>query len=107
TSLTRTLTARFGVKLSGENAGFLQNVVAVLPDIVGTVVISSRQPALLEQSVAVLRRRHVHVFFEVSSLVTARSAEKLGVDGLIATGHEAGGRIGDETTFILLQRLKH
>src|SRR3982751_3206912 len=74
TSLARTLPARFGVKLSGDDDGFLQNVIAVLPDIVGTVVISSRQPALLEKAVAVLRRRHLEVFFEVSSVVTARAA---------------------------------
>lgn len=33
------------------------------------------------------------------------TAETLGVDGLLAKGNEAGGYSGDETAFILLQRL--
>ncbi len=44
-------------------------------------------------------------FVEVTSLKEARLAETAGCDALIAKGHEAGGRVGEETTFVLLQRL--
>ncbi len=42
---------------------------------------------------------------QVTSLEDARLAIAAGAYGLIAKGSEAGGRIGDETTFVLLQRL--
>ena len=42
---------------------------------------------------------------QVTSLDDARRAIAAGARGLIAKGSEAGGRIGDETTFVLLQRL--
>ncbi len=45
------------------------------------------------------------LFAQVTSLEDALQAERAGVDGLIAKGSESGGRIGAETTFILLQRL--
>ena len=45
-----------------------------------------------------LRRMHVDRRGRVLALAT-------GVDGLMAKGHEAGGFVGEETTFILIQRL--
>ena len=45
------------------------------------------------------------VLVQVSSLDEAQAAIAAGASGLIAKGCEAGGRIGDETTFVLLQRL--
>ena len=42
---------------------------------------------------------------QVTSLDEARAAIAAGASGLIAKGCESGGRIGDETTFVLLQRL--
>jgi acyl transferase domain-containing protein/NAD(P)H-dependent flavin oxidoreductase YrpB (nitropropane dioxygenase family) len=45
------------------------------------------------------------VLVQVTSLEEARAAVAAGASGVIAKGCEAGGRIGDETTFVLLQRL--
>mgnify|MGYP001023512069 CR=1 FL=1 len=42
---------------------------------------------------------------QVTSIEEARAAQAAGVDGLIAKGSESGGRIGDETAFVLLQSL--
>jgi acyl transferase domain-containing protein/NAD(P)H-dependent flavin oxidoreductase YrpB (nitropropane dioxygenase family)/NAD(P)-dependent dehydrogenase (short-subunit alcohol dehydrogenase family) len=58
-------------------------------------------PRLVEQ----LHRAGRKVWFEVTSLEEARLAEAALADGLVAKGNEAGGRIGDETAFILLQHL--
>src|SRR5262249_19187498 len=38
-------------------------------------------------------------------LEQALLGEELGVDGLIAKGHEASGWVGEETSFVLFQRL--
>src|SRR5262249_13965208 len=35
-----------------------------------------------------------------------RRAADLGADLVVAKGHEAGGRVGEETTFVLVQRLR-
>jgi len=45
------------------------------------------------------------VFVQVSSLAEARAAIRDGAAGVIAKGNESGGRVGDLTTFVLLQRL--
>nr|WP_042188477.1 type I polyketide synthase [Kibdelosporangium sp. MJ126-NF4]CEL18267.1 modular polyketide synthase [Kibdelosporangium sp. MJ126-NF4]CTQ97753.1 modular polyketide synthase [Kibdelosporangium sp. MJ126-NF4] len=45
------------------------------------------------------------VLVEVTSLAEAHAAVERGADGLIARGCESGGRVGELTTFVLLQRL--
>src|SRR5262245_18476428 len=45
------------------------------------------------------------VLAQVTSLDEARAAIAAGANGLIAKGGEAGGRVGEETTFVLLQHL--
>lgn len=51
------------------------------------------------------RWRSRSILVQVTSIAEARDAVTSGVSGLIAKGNESGGRIGDETAFILLQRL--
>src|SRR5579862_6695814 len=45
------------------------------------------------------------VLVQVTSLTEARAALADGAHGLIAKGNESGGAVGDEPTFILLQRI--
>ncbi|WP_041540297.1 type I polyketide synthase [Catenulispora acidiphila] len=45
------------------------------------------------------------ILVEVTSVAEARAAATAGAHGLIARGSEAGGRIGELSTFVLLQRL--
>jgi acyl transferase domain-containing protein/NAD(P)-dependent dehydrogenase (short-subunit alcohol dehydrogenase family) len=45
------------------------------------------------------------VLAQVTNLEEARRAEAAGVAGLIAKGTESGGRVGEKTSFILLQHL--
>ena len=70
---------------------------AALPANITTVIVG--EPAMVA---AYLPRR---VFAQVVSLAEARAAIAAGASGLIAKGSEAGGRIGEETTFVLVQRL--
>ncbi|MGE0228115.1 MAG: SDR family NAD(P)-dependent oxidoreductase [Dehalococcoidia bacterium] len=42
---------------------------------------------------------------QVTSVEEAVSARDAGADGIIAKGYEAGGRVGNETAFVLLQEL--
>lgn len=61
--------------------------------------------AEVETAVQSAHARGWRVFVEVVSLPEARMAETAAADGVIAKGHESGGRVGEETTFVLLQRL--
>ncbi|MFB6813923.1 SDR family NAD(P)-dependent oxidoreductase [Streptomyces sp. NPDC056347] len=45
------------------------------------------------------------VLVEVTSLAEARTAALDGAHGLVARGHESGGRVGQLSTFILLQQI--
>jgi acyl transferase domain-containing protein/NAD(P)H-dependent flavin oxidoreductase YrpB (nitropropane dioxygenase family) len=45
------------------------------------------------------------VILEAYDLAGALAAQEAGFDGVIVKGNEAGGRVSDESTFLLLQRL--
>ena len=45
------------------------------------------------------------VFLEVQDVPSARAAQAAGYDGLIVKGYEAGGRVSQHTSFMLLQEL--
>ncbi|TSE01105.1 SDR family NAD(P)-dependent oxidoreductase [Skermania sp. ID1734] len=73
---------------------------ADLPEQIDTVVLSALADAA-EWDGAGARR----VLVEVRSVTEAVAAAEAGVDGLIAKGSEAGGLVGESTTFVLLQQL--
>src|ERR1700733_10514524 len=68
-----------------------------LPENVTTVVASD--------ATTIARYAQRTVLAQVTSLEEARAAIAAGASGVIAKGSESGGRVGDETTFVLLQRL--
>ena len=68
-----------------------------IPRSVGTVIVDSGTP------LAPWRQKRVLV--QVTSLAEAKAAVAAGAYGLIAKGTESGGRVGDETSFVLLQAL--
>ena len=60
----------------------------------------------LASTFAAFRPLAEKILVEVHDLEAATAATALGCDGLIVKGHEAGGRIGARSTFILLQELR-
>jgi NAD(P)H-dependent flavin oxidoreductase YrpB (nitropropane dioxygenase family) len=70
-----------------------------LPPNITTVIVG--EPSMVARYVT----RNRIVLAQVTSLDEAHAAIAAGANGLIAKGSEAGGRIGDETTFVLVQRL--
>src|SRR6266568_4496088 len=97
--------APFGVKFDGRRAAFLDALTRDLPERARLVVLTPGNPEELAERVRGLRALGVEVLLEATSPDEAALGSRLGADGLIAKGHEAAGRVGDETTFILLQRL--
>jgi acyl transferase domain-containing protein/NAD(P)H-dependent flavin oxidoreductase YrpB (nitropropane dioxygenase family) len=69
--------------------------------------IPARGVAHLREAIIALRRIRpdICLLVEVTSANEADAACEAGADGLIANGNETGGSVGDETCFVLLQRL--
>ncbi|RTL87031.1 MAG: SDR family NAD(P)-dependent oxidoreductase [Hyphomicrobiales bacterium] len=58
------------------------------------------------RTLAGFRKLSGRILIEAYCLETARAAAALGCDGLLMKGHEAGGRVGPRSSFILLQELR-
>ncbi len=86
----------FGVRLAADH--LLDP--GELPESVDTVVLPA-SVAIGPHKTAAARR----IIIQVTSLDEARAARDAGADALIVKGHESGGPVGEESSFILLQRL--
>ncbi len=82
-----------------------RSLAASLPDAVRLVVLSTSASAEWPALVKDVRRDARRVLCECTSEEQARLAIAAGADGVVAKGGEAGGHVGDETTFVLVQRL--
>ncbi len=110
TDLLRLGGAEIGVRFEADaDLEAVSELIPLLVDRSARIVIA---PALgggflesLAPMVAAARAHGLTVLAEVCSLDEARTAISVGADGLIAKGHEAGGRVEGETTFVLLQQL--
>ena len=71
-----------------------------LPEQASTMLVDA--PALTAAQPYMPGRR---LLVEVVDAAEAQAAVRMGADGLVARGCEAGGRVGELTTFMLLQRL--
>ena len=94
--LRRWVPGPFGVRMGGG--------CAVSPDELAegpaTVVLASDAPLRIADVAA-----HHRVLVEVIDADEALKAVRSGAHGLIARGSESGGRVGDLSTFVLLQQL--
>jgi acyl transferase domain-containing protein/NAD(P)H-dependent flavin oxidoreductase YrpB (nitropropane dioxygenase family)/NAD(P)-dependent dehydrogenase (short-subunit alcohol dehydrogenase family) len=94
----------FGVKAGPECHARLPDLLGHPPERLAWVWLAGddwRELATLVGQWHALGRQ---VWIEVVDGEEIRRAEQIGADGLILKGQEAGGRIGAETSFILLQR---
>jgi acyl transferase domain-containing protein/NAD(P)H-dependent flavin oxidoreductase YrpB (nitropropane dioxygenase family)/NAD(P)-dependent dehydrogenase (short-subunit alcohol dehydrogenase family) len=97
--------AACGVKVDSLAPAFLEAFLSHLPEKVGTVIFANANAETVLAYLPRLRDRDCRVLLEVTDRAQAATLHGLEVDGLIAKGHEAGGWVGEETTFILLQQL--
>ena len=74
-------------------------------DVVDLVVIATGALSETIDLIDRLRAPSRELLLECTSADEARVGIELGVNGVIAKGHESGGRVGEETTFVLSQRL--
>ncbi len=59
----------------------------------------------ISDDVRMLKARGIGVLIQVTCVEQAIAAEQAGADGIVVKGNECGGRVGEETSFILLQRV--
>jgi acyl transferase domain-containing protein/NAD(P)H-dependent flavin oxidoreductase YrpB (nitropropane dioxygenase family)/acyl carrier protein len=72
---------------------------------VQTVLLTCEAEGILSETVRLVRGKSERMGLIVISLDEAQLAARLGFDFVVAKGHEAGGWVGEETTFILLQQI--
>jgi acyl transferase domain-containing protein/NAD(P)H-dependent flavin oxidoreductase YrpB (nitropropane dioxygenase family)/NAD(P)-dependent dehydrogenase (short-subunit alcohol dehydrogenase family) len=102
--LVRLARGRYGAVLHGRLGPVEQEALTSLTDADTVLLTCTAREQLAE---AVIRWRGVarRLGLIVTSEAEARLGAELGVDLLVAKGNEGGGQIGEETTFVLLQRL--
>jgi Dioxygenases related to 2-nitropropane dioxygenase len=95
----------FGIKVPAHAEEILNHITS--NDFAGLslIILPYAEPQTLKHALKVLRRRKVRVLLECTSWAEAQAGEQAHFDGIIAKGLEAGGRVGTETTFILLQQI--
>ena len=67
------------------------------------VLTFNAQQSELKKAIKTVHAAGWQVMVECVSVAEARIAAAAGADSVIAKGHEAGGRVGEQTTFVLLQ----
>ena len=98
-----------GVEFTVSLLRLTPELLDVLTDYAGRgltrVVLSDAVTPELPMDLAALKRLALTPIVEVRSLEEAEAAQSAGADALIVKGNESGGLVGEETTFILLQRV--
>jgi len=94
----------YGIKLNLHDNEFFAEITSSIPENLRLVILACADAKDLKQVVKTLHKPGLTVLLECTSLKEAQTGKQAGVDGVIAKGHEAGGRVSDETTFVLLQR---
>jgi NAD(P)H-dependent flavin oxidoreductase YrpB (nitropropane dioxygenase family) len=92
-----------GVKIDLANEDFAA-LLQELPPEIETILIARPSVAELSEQIQALQLSRRRVLVEATDAQTAAAAASAGAAGIILKGHEAGGRVGEETAFVLFQR---
>lgn len=104
-SLAAQAHAPFGVKLDPADTEARTLLSTDEPDFLHTVILACGAGEHVAAAIAALRPHVRTILVEATDLPEATAALQAGADGVIAKGHEAAGRVGEESTFVLLQHL--
>jgi NAD(P)H-dependent flavin oxidoreductase YrpB (nitropropane dioxygenase family) len=103
-TVSRYTNGDFGIKLGESNTEWLNEFLSESPEHFRLMLLSATQVLELKSAVQSIQSHGLRVFIECHTLEQANHAEQMGVDAVIAKGNESGGRVGPETTYILLQK---
>jgi acyl transferase domain-containing protein/NAD(P)H-dependent flavin oxidoreductase YrpB (nitropropane dioxygenase family)/NAD(P)-dependent dehydrogenase (short-subunit alcohol dehydrogenase family)/acyl carrier protein len=104
--LTRFAGPGFGVQLRADQTE-LCSLILALPTKPAQVILCGAEQPNLREVIERLRAAGIAVLREVTTLDEARNAVAFGVSGLSLKGHEAGGRVGADTSFVLVQNWRN
>src|SRR5512146_2123778 len=106
--LSKHARAPFGVLLDGSDAAFLTWILSNRPEGLETVIVTAgfADDAALSAAAKSIHAAGLSARAVVTSLSEAQRCERVGFDGLVAKGSEAGGWVGEETAFVLAQHLR-
>ncbi|AMV36070.1 type I polyketide synthase [Planctomyces sp. SH-PL62] len=96
---------RLGVLLDAGATDLLRAILARPLAGLETIILAGADPGRLKPLVELIHDAGLKAFLIATGLEDAVAGQVAGVDAVIAKGNEAGGWVGDETTFVLLQRL--
>src|SRR5262249_54695406 len=95
---------RFGVQFGRTGAAILEGQLGPAASRPSWVILAGGDWSGFGDLVTRLRGDGIEVLVEATSLTEVARAVEIGADGLILKGHEAGGRVGADTSFILVQK---
>jgi len=93
----------FGVLIRSDNLPLISRVLAAETK-PAFIILAGRHPDELGATIDRIRTAAIDVLREATSVDEARLAIGFGIAGLVLKGHESGGRIGPDTSFVLLQK---
>ncbi len=98
----------FGIKLGPVDAALEAQLLEAAGSGLAWVVIDAERAASLLPLIHVLRGRGARVLAEVRQPPASVDALPVDVDGIVVKGNESGGLVGEDASFILLQKwLRH
>jgi acyl transferase domain-containing protein/NAD(P)H-dependent flavin oxidoreductase YrpB (nitropropane dioxygenase family) len=95
----------YGLRINCNQADLLSELMSTSYKLLQTVILTNPLSKEIVQTVDALKSKGLTVFLECISSEEAESGFQSGVDGIIAKGNEAGGRVSNDSTFVLLQRI--
>src|ERR1019366_3626931 len=95
----------FGIRIPKGAEQTLALLNENLSSDVRVIVVQANDARSLEAAKTICAEGSRTLLVQVTSIDEARCAKQNGAHGLIVKGHEAGGEVGDETAFVLLQRI--
>lgn len=105
--MSRFCQASFGFRVDPDQVSSLEGLIAVAgPSLQIVVLAGPHARDELSKTIANLRNRQLRVILEAVDGDEISLAISQNVDGLIVKGNESGGRVGKESTFVLLQRYR-
>jgi acyl transferase domain-containing protein/NAD(P)H-dependent flavin oxidoreductase YrpB (nitropropane dioxygenase family)/acyl carrier protein len=103
-----TSTGRVGLRLHGSRLDLYRRFLDKLAPIPHWVILCGWEPHTLKQQLEYLGAcSNRHILLEVLSLASVRhlDLDKLSICGMVAKGYESGGWVGEDSSFILTQKL--
>jgi acyl transferase domain-containing protein/NAD(P)H-dependent flavin oxidoreductase YrpB (nitropropane dioxygenase family)/NAD(P)-dependent dehydrogenase (short-subunit alcohol dehydrogenase family) len=106
--LSRLARGPFGIRIDCRDGATIEVALAAIGRSVHPprwVLLAGDGGAVGPHIVRSIKEAGCRVAIEATSLPEARLSAEAGADVIVVRGHEAGGRVGEETSFVLLQRV--